>query len=691
MSHESAVTSMDALTLSKYDDLLSDVLLDQAGLWFQTRKMLPRYRRARTSAQATINIVQRVAAGSVELAAAVDELLDLDYVAAFLKHKTVERRADFRLHAGRYISMYLPGAGYEIGQTARYAVVTGQSEARVVATKQYTLGMVINLCSGSVARLSDAETRRMETERADFSVIWWQKKKAMCLFLGPARFVNHDCDSNCQFTALGSDAICFQALRSIEPGEEITTHYGSSYFGENNCECLCATCERYGRGWYARHKVSPDGTPVALDAPATAESGAKEINGLASVCESSSSTDTEATLVAAVRQDADNIRMRTRNKGRRSVTPANCLPSKVRAAAVHGTCRVCNDAFEDVAPAVNNEIAGSDPKPESVQGSTLICNRCVRHQLLFGMSWPERPQPRRRTSVQKRNSTKRSPTTQSDDAKRIRRSTPKKRAPIRTIYDGDQGPADALPSEMFAQLAVGTPVLVDPLDDQAAFWWPGVIVDRVVEPPIGANVQGPALVKWQVRYFEDGSFSVCHAHEVVLFDPTCAPFVKWQDCKSLDILNESAMRRALAYYEWRFLAQPQYRSESAVSAVAGVNDATRLWQVYHSEALNAVASMEQPEILFDDFFAETTTDALLVQSHGSCSSRESIQAYMHRAHDTVHCVDARDGKVYKARIELVSFMDNSERKGLYYYLHYHGWNARFDDWVPPSCIIYPKK
>ncbi|KAJ2587535.1 histone lysine methyltransferase Set9 [Coemansia sp. RSA 1797] len=690
MSHESAVTSMDALTLSKYDDLLSDVLLDQAGLWFQTRKMLPRYRRARTCAQATIDIVQRVATGSVELAAAVDELLDLDYVASFLKHKTMERRADFRLHAGRYISMYLPGAGYEIGQTARYAVVTGQSEARVVATKQYTLGMVINLCSGSVARLSDAETRRMETERADFSVIWWQKKKAMCLFLGPARFVNHDCDSNCQFTALGSDAICFQALRSIEPGEEITTHYGSSYFGENNCECLCATCERYGRGWYARHKVSADGTPVALDAPATAESGAKEINGLAAVCESSSSTDTEATLVAAVRQDADNIRMRTRNKGRRSVTPASCLPSRARA-AVHGTCRVCNDTFEGVAPAVNNEIAGSDPKLELVQGSALSCNRCVRHQLLFGMPWPERPQPRRHTSVQKRSSTKRSPNTQFNDVKRIRHSMPKKRAPIRTIYDGDQGPANASASEMFAQLMVGTPVLVDPLDDQAAFWWPGIIVDRVVELPIGANAQGPALVKWQVRYFEDGSFSICHAHEVMLFDPMNAPFVKWLDCELLDILNESAMRRALAYYEWRFLAQPQYRFDLAVPAIAGVNDATQLWQVYHSEALNAVASMERPEIVFDDFFAETTTDVSLVQSHGSHSSRESIQAYMHRVHDTVHCVDARDGKVYEARIELVSFMDNSERKGLYYYLHYRGWNAKFDDWVPPSCIIYPKK
>ncbi|PIA16185.1 SET domain-containing protein, partial [Coemansia reversa NRRL 1564] len=180
----------------------------------------------------------------MELIEAVDALLSQEYISAFLRHKSEMRLADFRLHAGRYFSMYLPEAGYEIVQTRRYRAVTGQNEARVVATKRYTLGMVISLCSGSVAKLSDREIKRMEQESADFSVMWWSKKKSMCLFLGPARFVNHDCDSNCRFTALGSDAICFQALRTIEPGEEITTHYGSNYFGDGNCECLCATCEK---------------------------------------------------------------------------------------------------------------------------------------------------------------------------------------------------------------------------------------------------------------------------------------------------------------------------------------------------------------------------------------------------------------------------------------------------------------
>ncbi|KAJ2325975.1 histone lysine methyltransferase Set9, partial [Coemansia sp. RSA 2681] len=127
----SSVSTMDALTLSKYDDLLSDVLLDQVGLWFETRKMFPRYRPARTSKEAVVDLVRRVALGVTGLAAAVEELLDQEYLSAFLRHKSEVRLADFKLHAGRYFSMYLPEAGYEIALTDRYKVVTERSEARV--------------------------------------------------------------------------------------------------------------------------------------------------------------------------------------------------------------------------------------------------------------------------------------------------------------------------------------------------------------------------------------------------------------------------------------------------------------------------------------------------------------------------------------------------------------------------------
>ncbi|KAJ2083096.1 histone lysine methyltransferase Set9 [Coemansia sp. RSA 988] len=785
MTLPSSVSSMDALTLSKYDDLLSDVLLDQTGLWFSTRKMFPRYRRARTNASATIDIVRQVATGSMELIEAVDALLTQEYISAFLRHKSEMRLTDFRLHAGRYFSMYLPEAGYEIVQTGRYRVVTGQNEARVVATKRYTLGMVINLCSGSVAKLNDREIKRMEHESADFSVMWWSKKKSMCLFLGPARFVNHDCDSNCRFTALGSDAICFRALRTIEPGEEITTHYGSSYFGDGNCECLCATCEKYSRGWYARYKESADGSIVEIESlPKDGELG---VNGFLEP-RSSSSTDTESTLINGSgniretrRNIEDDIRMRTRNKGQRSVTPASCLPAKSRnrsnQIAVNGvhTCHICGDPHEEAA---NNSTLSSAAVPsfepsdratqdvgqekKQVPYVMPICNRCSRHKLLFGLPWPERrrlQKPNRRRMGGSRKRTDNGYTSQKDgrgvqeskDGKRIRRrkcaGSATELPTITTIYDGGQGSVDLTATEMFAQLSEGTPVLVDPLDDQAGHWWPGVIVDRLIEEDTDDEHQqqpeGEQMsVRWQVRYFEDGSFSTCQAHELVLFDPESQPFTDWMAKRPLKIIDEPAVRRALAYYEWRFYALSRYRQpaqpnnaineykESAsantslgmplettsndikttdnpnsekcllesdsgsdescrkLPTVASVNEAALLRHIYHSDALErAPTAMEKAEVVFDDFFA-TDENNPVNDRQSSSRSRACINPYLHKIKDMISTIDARDGKVYKAKVMQTDFISNDERRGLHYYVHYHGWSSRYDEWVPPSRIIY---
>ncbi len=52
-----------------------------------------------------------------------------------------------------------------------------------------------------------------------------------------AMFVNHSCDPNCE-TAEYDDRIWIQAMRDIEPGEELTYDY-YLYDGDDEARCYC--------------------------------------------------------------------------------------------------------------------------------------------------------------------------------------------------------------------------------------------------------------------------------------------------------------------------------------------------------------------------------------------------------------------------------------------------------------------
>ena len=74
----------------------------------------------------------------------------------------------------------------------------------------------------------------------DFSITLSGTNKSQ-LWLGPGAFVNHDCNPNTNMFCLKSKGtICLQTIRDIHEAEEITTSYGSNYFGVGECECI--TC-----------------------------------------------------------------------------------------------------------------------------------------------------------------------------------------------------------------------------------------------------------------------------------------------------------------------------------------------------------------------------------------------------------------------------------------------------------------
>ncbi|KAF9465019.1 hypothetical protein BDZ94DRAFT_1215347 [Collybia nuda] len=265
---------MNMRDLSKDDDFLSHLLVEKLGTGtvpLLVHKMDSSRRLPKTDAQDLLQIVRRlvVSKGPLQHAIrqAVDELLALSAIRYYLKSYTQKQINAFATHASRYFELYNPSGYIEIAHTSRYSHRTGKSELCILATRNLAPGTVVTELKGSMANLTDEEDKELKRTdlrnsdiRRDFSVIHSKQMKKNHLFLGPARFVNHDCDNNCELFREGK-YITFRVLRPIIIGEEITAHYGDGYFGRKNRHCLCETCEKRGRGGYAPENAEEDLQP----------------------------------------------------------------------------------------------------------------------------------------------------------------------------------------------------------------------------------------------------------------------------------------------------------------------------------------------------------------------------------------------------------------------------------------------
>lgn len=152
--------------------------------------------------------------------------------------------------------MYLPECPFEVCTTNRYTILT--HEACVVARRTIKVNESIKFLNGIQVEMTEQEEDELSS-RTDFSIVISSRKKRPSLFLGPARFANHDCESNARLSTFGTHGIHIVANVLIREGEEITVKYGDNYFGEDNCECLCNSCEKAVRnGWDPKGPMLPD-------------------------------------------------------------------------------------------------------------------------------------------------------------------------------------------------------------------------------------------------------------------------------------------------------------------------------------------------------------------------------------------------------------------------------------------------
>ncbi|KAG9304212.1 hypothetical protein G9A89_019774 [Geosiphon pyriformis] len=275
---------VDYNTIVLYDDLCTDLLVDKVELWFRTHKMDSRYLPLDpedvTTKAAMVNVAQ-----TLRFLIANPEKADIAVQMLTKAHVFQERLPSLDLAAKRptkqakafleYLNMYRPDAGIELGETLRYSN-SNKAEACIIATKHWTKGEIIRYCNGILVELTPEEESKLDDEK-DFSIIASERKKRNCVYVGPGRFVNHDCDANTAFWIQGSQHIVsFQVRRDIAIGQEVTCSYGTDYFGDGNCECLCVTCERLKKGVFANRNVTGQDAPNSSSSEVNAQSNNEE-------------------------------------------------------------------------------------------------------------------------------------------------------------------------------------------------------------------------------------------------------------------------------------------------------------------------------------------------------------------------------------------------------------------------------
>ena len=228
--------------------------------------------------------------------------------------QTSREKDDFKRHMRKYISIWLPDCPFEVSTTNRYTITT--HEAATTARRFIKGGETIKYLCGNLVAMTPDEEKDMDLTRRDFSVVLSSRKKTPSLFLGPARFSNHDCNANARLVTKGVEGMVIVANQDIKIGDEITVNYGEHYFGKDNCECLCASCEGLERGgWAIRNdedNSSKDSTPaIGSKAKATSPSTEAKESHLKTEPISNEADDVDKKMPLSVEKEVSNTGLST--------------------------------------------------------------------------------------------------------------------------------------------------------------------------------------------------------------------------------------------------------------------------------------------------------------------------------------------------------------------------------------------
>jgi len=240
--------------LSQFDDIANHLTVDQQ-LNSVSHKMNTKFRPNWKQAPKIKKILEKFKK-NLEYKNTYSQLKSFSWYNSF-QNKSDKEKEGLEHHIYRYLRIFDPRSGYEIKECRRYSRDHSVG-AKVVSTKFWKKHDVIENLSGVIAKLTEKDEQTLIVpDINDFSVMVSQRNKCSQLWLGPAAYLNHDCDPNCEFVTAGNSRAKVKVLRDIQPKEELFLKYGDDFFGDNNWYCECRTCERKHKGAFSSSRLSP--------------------------------------------------------------------------------------------------------------------------------------------------------------------------------------------------------------------------------------------------------------------------------------------------------------------------------------------------------------------------------------------------------------------------------------------------
>jgi histone-lysine N-methyltransferase SUV420H len=237
---------------SEFDDIATEMLIDWAPrdlvvcarpYWnppAQVRKMnLSFYRIHDASLNDIHEIIFLFLSRKYNLDSGLHALLEIPSFRSYVNMLPDLLKSDFFHHIFRYLKVHLPDCPFDISATARY---TGFMENTcLIASRKVAKGIEVKYLRGKLVSITPDEEEALAAQHLNFST-FASDLTGLSTLLGPARLLNHDCESNARLvTVPRSKEVLVVTKRDIFPGEEITVDYGDDYFDPG--DCLCQTCE----------------------------------------------------------------------------------------------------------------------------------------------------------------------------------------------------------------------------------------------------------------------------------------------------------------------------------------------------------------------------------------------------------------------------------------------------------------